>query len=107
MLADTTDYFWDFTAGHRTTFATGDTIDVLQTTIEEPCPEQKRTRFYNLVCRLNNKLCVRESGDTCLIFDQYLQELKEEKENELKEAEELEKEKEDLFNEVKNENYYQ
>ena len=71
---------------------------------EEPCPELALRTVDGIdYCKLNDKLCVREGGDTCPYYEEYLQELKEEKEDELKDTKETEQEKEELFNEVKNE----
>ena len=107
-MADTGETLFRYMRGATSdTIVTGSYLGLPIPSIKEPCPEQKQVRFGNLDCRLNDKLCVRENEDTCPYYDEYLQELKEEKEDELKEEMELEYEKEELFNEVKNESYYQ
>ena len=105
------DYVNEFTWATGDTSATGPWENLLgrvQVILKdvEPCPDRKYHNGLDF-CKLNDKLCVRENEDTCPYYDEYLQELKEEKEDELKEAKEIEQEKEELFNEVNNESYYQ
>ena len=43
------------------------------------CPESKQTVYYPMDrCNLNDKTCLLESGDKCVYYEEYLEELKKE-----------------------------
>jgi len=50
-------------------------MDNLELRMKYPCPDAKHTRYVNALCRLNDKVCILESGHECQCYEEYLAEI--------------------------------